>query len=104
MKQKWLRRWHRRGALALAPFLLLQAFSGVFLSFGLYRRLASLLEKHAPPPMEGAWTFFMARLHIGPGVFGTAYHALLFLGVTWVICSGVLMWANRRRHLRSRKE
>lgn len=104
MNLKNLRKWHWRGAFALAPFLLLQAFSGIFLSFGLYGRLASLLEEHAPPPIEDAWTLLMARLHLGPRLPGSVYHSLLFLGVLWVIFSGVLIWTERRRRRTSRNQ
>jgi hypothetical protein len=92
-----LRKWHRNGGIVLAPFLLLQSISGVFLSFGLHRRLGRLLQEHAPPPVEGAWNLLMAKLHFGPEALGYVYHSLLVSGIIWVLGSGGLLWLNQKR-------
>lgn len=97
MNPRSFRLWHRRVAIVLAPFLLLQSLSGLFLSFGLYGRITDLIQKQAPPPVTGTWNLLMAKLHYGPGMIGYIYHSLLFCAGLWVILSGFWIWIDLRR-------
>ncbi len=100
MKNMTLRRWHRRIGLALAPFLLLQAFSGLILTYGVFMRVGSVLEDEAPP-LRSAWNLLMAKTHFGPGLIGWIYHSVIGIGLLWLIGSGVWMgfdlWRRRRQ-------
>ncbi len=102
MNPRTLRTWHRNIAIALAPFLLLQVLSGLFLSFGFYRRIGDLIEKQAPPPVTGAWNLLMAKLHYGPGLIGYVYHSLLSLAALWIIVSGVWIWFGLKQRQRKK--
>ena len=97
MNPRSLRTWHRRVALTLAPFLLLQALSGVLLSLGLTRRLTELIEQATPLELTGAWTVLLARVHFGRGWLGDLYHGLLFVAICWVVVTGVWIWVDLTR-------
>ncbi|HKL25318.1 MAG TPA: hypothetical protein VJ910_03730 [Desulfuromonadales bacterium] len=97
MKQLDLRRWHRRAGILLAPFLLLQALSGLVLSYGVYSQVATSLAGEAPQPVRSAWNLLMAKTHYGPGLAGWMYHSLVGLGLLWLIGSGLWIWVDLRR-------
>lgn len=94
MKQSVLRRWHRHVGIVIAPFLALQAISGLILSYGVYSRVATSLAGEVPEPVRSAWQLLMAKTHYGPGLAGWIYHSLIGLGLLWMIGSGVWIWID----------
>ena len=97
MNQRGLRRWHRLAGIVLAPFLLLQAVSGLILTYGIFTRVAGVLAADAPPPVRTAWNLLMAKMHFGPGLIGWIYHSVIGLGLVWMIGSGLWIWFDLRR-------
>ncbi|MDO3377212.1 hypothetical protein [Geoalkalibacter halelectricus] len=100
MDQRQLRRWHYRVGLLLAPFLLLQAFSGLVLTYGVFSPVDTALAEEAPEVVRTAWNLLMLRLHYGPGLIGWIYHSVIGLGMIWLVLSGVWIWFDRKRKMR----
>lgn len=94
MNQGSMRRWHRRGGILLAPFLLLQTVSGLILTYGVFRQITETLSEQAPAPVKTAWNVIMAKMHYGPGLIGWLYHSLIGLGLIWLIYSGIWIWVD----------
>ena len=93
MKGPYLNKLHRYVGLAVAPFLVLQTLSGLFLDFGLFRRAGETGVVTA----RGGWDFLLVKLHFGPGFVNDAYHLLLGLGTAWMAVSGWLLYLRLRR-------
>jgi hypothetical protein len=101
MKAVILNKLHRYVGITLAPFLLLQTLSGLFLEFGLFR-------KSAPSPLEkatginrGLFDTFLVKVHFGDGFASDCYHILLGLAITWMAVTGWMpylrIWRAQRR-------
>ena len=97
MNRRTLRRWHRNAGLLLAPFLLLQALSGLFLSYGIYRRVGSLIREETAGPVYRLWDLLMAKAHYGPGLSGLIYHGFLGAGLLWILFSGTVIFFRLHR-------
>lgn len=97
MKGPVLNKAHRYAGIVIAPFMVVQVLSGLFLDFGLFRRGA------AAPGASGTragWDLFLIKAHFGPGLLSDAYHILLGCGIAWMACSGCLLYLRIRRALR----
>jgi len=85
---------HRHVGIVIAPFLIIQTLSGLFLDFGLFRRNAGTGGAGgAPTPLDA----LLVKLHFGPGLLNDAYHLLLGAGIVWMAVSGWLLYLRLRR-------
>ena len=94
MKAPPLNKLHRYVGISIAPFIVIQAVTGLLLDFGLFRR------NH--PTIEGAvarsgWDLFLLKMHFGPGLVNDTYHILLGIGIVWMAWSGWLLYLRMRR-------
>ncbi len=99
MKEPDIRKWHRRMAMVIAPLLLAQAVSGIFLSvdwlLGFHQRIGETIMEKIPPLIR-FWDMILVEIHYGLGVGGTFYHILLGFGAIGVIVSGSLIFLKIR--------
>ena len=95
MKGPVLNKLHRYVGITMAPFLLVQTLSGLFLDFGLFRRGAQV------PEPRGPWDLLLVELHFSPGLVSDAYHLLLGAAILWMAVSGWLLYLRIRRARRS---
>lgn len=102
MKEITLRKWHHQVAVYVAPLILFQTLSGLFLSFewlaGFHSAVGQLL-----PDASGwlqFWDWLAISIHYGGGRFGAIYHTALGLGLTWLVFSGIwILFKIRRRKI-----
>ena len=91
MKEPTLRKWHRYTGIGLAPLILLQAVSGLFLSFewltGLHTSAGQLMPD--APPFIQFWDWVLVGIHYGGGFTGALYHTLLGIGLIGLASSGI---------------
>ncbi len=92
MKGPYLNKLHRYVGISMAPFLLLQAASGLFLDFGLFRR-----GEGVQPEARGWGDLLLVKLHFAPGVVSDAYHLLLGAAIAWMAVTGWLLYLRIRR-------
>jgi hypothetical protein len=89
VEYKW-RKWHRRIGIVIAPLLVLQSISGLFLSLdwllGIHHRGGEAITDI--PPLLRLWDFILVEIHYGFGAPGAFYHILLGIGAVWVAVSG----------------
>lgn len=97
MKGIILNKLHRYVGITLAPFLVIQTLSGLFLDFGLFR-------KSGPSPVEtvsartrGLFDSLLVKIHFGAGFVSDCYHILLGLAITWMAVTGWLLYLRIRR-------
>ena len=99
MKEPDIRKWHRWTAIVIAPLLVAQAVSGIFLSvdwlLGIHRRTAEEIKETIPPLLR-LWDMILVEIHYGPGVGGAFYHILLGIGAVWVAVSGFMIFLKIR--------
>ncbi len=95
MKGPYLNKAHRYTGIIIAPFMVIQVLSGLFLDFGLFRRGAT--GAAGPPAMRAGWDLYLVKTHFGPGLLNDAYHVLLACGIIWMACSGWLLYLRIRR-------
>lgn len=104
MKEPTLRKWHRYAGGVLAPLVLLQALSGLFLSYewltGLHTAAGQLLPD--APPFIQFWDWVFVGIHYGGGLPGALYHALLGVGLVWLAVSGLWIFLKIRGRMRKR--
>ncbi|HEX9022798.1 MAG TPA: hypothetical protein VF799_03065 [Geobacteraceae bacterium] len=86
MKEILLRKFHRSVGIIVAPFMVVQAISGLMLGFGLFRR------PEAGPVSRGSLDDFLVTIHFKAGWLGDAYHLLLGIGIAWMALSGWLIY------------
>ncbi len=100
MKELTLRKWHRYIAVALAPLVLLQAVSGLFLSIEWLYRLLSTAGQLLPEasPFVQFWDWVFVGVHYGGGRLGALYHILLGVGLVWLATSGLWIFLKIRAH------
>ena len=95
MKEPDIRKWHRRMAIVIAPLLLAQAVSGLFLSvdwlLGFHQRIGETIKVNIPPLIR-LWDMILVEIHYGLGVGGTFYHILLGIGAIGVTVSGLMIF------------
>lgn len=84
---------HRHVGIVIAPFLVIQTVSGLFLDFGLFRRNAGTEGVGAPTLLDR----LLIKLHFGPGLANDAYHLLLGAGIVWMAVSGWALYLKIRR-------
>ena len=91
MKEPTLRKWHRNIGACIAVLVLIQALSGLFLSFEWlygFHTLAGQLLPDASALLR-FWDWVAVGVHYGGGKLGALYHALLGLGLIWLASSGL---------------
>ena len=80
MKEIYLRKLHRQIGIVVAPLLVLQATSGVFLSIdwllGFHQRVGETLRENIPPLIR-LWDLILVEIHYGLGMPGALYHIIL---------------------------
>lgn len=76
MKEKDLRKYHRTLGVILAVFVLVQAGTGLYLTF----------EYHG----------FLSTLHFGGGAIGMVYRSLLAFGMIGLVITGLSIYLKRR--------
>ena len=100
MKEPALRKLHRYSGIILAPLVLLQAVSGLFLSLewmaGLHTSAGEILPEAAP--IVKFWDWIFIGIHYGGGFSGALYHFLVGIGMVWLAVSG--LWIYFRIHQR----
>jgi len=84
---------HRYVGILIAPFLVIQTLSGLFLDFGLFRRNAGTGGAGAPTSLDA----LLVKLHFGPGLASDTYHLLLGAGIVWMAVSGWALYLKIRR-------
>ncbi len=98
MKEPTLRKWHRYTGIGLAPLILLQAVSGLFLSFewltGLHTSAGQLMPD--APPFIQFWDWVLVGIHYGGGFTGALYHTLLGIGLIGLASSGIWIFFKIR--------
>jgi len=102
MKEPTLRKWHRNIGAFIAPLVLIQALSGLFLSFewlsGLHTMAGRLLPEASP--LVRFWDWVAMGVHYGGGKAGAIYHALLGLGLIWLASSGLWIFIRIRARMK----
>jgi uncharacterized iron-regulated membrane protein len=92
------RKWHRKAGIIIAPLLILQSVSGLFLSLewllGIHHRGGEVITDL--PPLLILWDFILVEIHYGFGWPGAVYHVLLGIGAIWLAVSGLLLHSRAR--------
>ena len=103
MREITWRKWHRKTGIIVAPLLILQSVSGLFLSIdwllGIHRWGGEVIPDL--PPLLALWDFTLVEIHYGLGWPGAVYHILLGIGAIWLAVSGFLI--NLRAHARQKR-
>ncbi len=98
MKERDLIKWHRNVGIVLAPLLVLQAISGVFLSaewlLGYHQRVCEAIR--GVPLLILLLDKLIVEIHYGLGVPGAIEHIVLGTGLGWITISGFMMFLNTR--------
>ena len=99
MKEPDLRRLHRIVGVVVAPLLMLQVLSGLFISvdwlMGIHRRAGEAIKETVPPLLR-LWDTILVEIHYGPGVGGALYHIVLGVAAMWVVASGFMIFSRIR--------
>jgi len=99
MKELDLRKLHRIIGVVIAPLLILQVLSGIFLSvdwlMGIHRRAGEAIKETFSPLLR-LWDMILVGIHYGPGIGGALYHILLGIAAFWVVVSGFMIFLPRR--------
>lgn len=110
MKELDLRKWHRNVGIMLAPLLVLQAISGVFLSvdwlLGYHQRVGEVIRVNVPS-LIWLWDKILVEIHYGLQIPGAIEHIVLGIGLVWVTVSGFMMFLNiraRKKRLKGGKD
>lgn len=85
MKERDLIKWHRNVGIVLAPLLVLQAISGVFLSadwlLGYHQRVGEAIREI--PSLIWLWDKILVEIHYGLRIPGAIEHIVLGIGLVW---------------------
>jgi uncharacterized iron-regulated membrane protein len=104
MNEPTLRKWHRYAGVAIAPLVLLQAVSGLFLSFewltGLHTAAGQLLPD--APPFIRFWDWVFISIHYGGGHLGHLYHTFVGAGLVGLVASGLWIFVKIRARMKKR--
>jgi hypothetical protein len=108
MEELDIRKLHRIVGIVIAPLLILQALSGIFLSvawlLGFHRRIGETIKENIPPLIR-LWDMILVNIRYGLGVGGAFYHDLLGIGAIGVAVSGFMIFLKiRARQKRSKYE
>jgi len=99
MEESDLRKWHRKVGTALAPLIILQAISGIFLSvdwlLGYHQRIGQVIKEDVPS-LIALWDKILVTIHYGFELPGSPYHIGLGIGLIWIVISGVLIFLRIR--------
>ena len=99
MKELDLRKWHRNVGIVLAPLLVLQAISGVFLGaewlLGYHQRVGDVIRVNVPS-LIWLWDKIIVEIHYGLGIPGAFEHIVMGIGLVWITVSGFMMFLNTR--------
>ena len=96
MKGIHLNKLHRYVGITLAPFLIIQTLSGLFLKFGLFRRGGHAAEGGAVSA-TGFFDPILVKAHFGQGFVNDIYHIILGLAIAWMVVSGWILFLRIRR-------
>jgi uncharacterized iron-regulated membrane protein len=96
MKGIQLNKLHRYVGITLAPFLVIQALSGILLKFGLFNKgkggeMGGLLSP------TGNFDHLLVKIHFGPGLVNGIYHILVALAILWMAVTGWLLYLRIRK-------
>ena len=95
MKEPDLRKVHRLTGIVIAPFIILQALSGILLSvdwlLGIHRRAGEAIKENLPPLLR-LWDMILVDIHYGMGVGGALYHIMLGVAAIGVATSGFMIF------------
>lgn len=97
MKDLRINTLHRYVGIVIAPFLVIQALSGLLLDFGLFRGGGAGPGGEKAPAARSAWDLFLMKIHFGPGLISSSYHLLLGAGIIWMAVSGWVLYLRLRR-------
>jgi hypothetical protein len=108
VKELELRKFHRLAGAVLAPFIILQAVSGVLLSIdwllGVHQRIGETFRTDVPAFMR-IWDMFLVEIHYGIGKIGAVYHIVLGIGIVFTVVSGLIIFLRiRKRTLKKRRD
>ena len=99
MKEPDLRKLHRIVGVAVAPLLMLQVLSGLFISvdwlMGIHRRAGEAIKENFSPLLR-LWDMILVDIHYGPGTVGALYHIVLGIAAIWVVASGFMIFLRIR--------
>ena len=83
----------------MAPLLVLQVLSGIFISvdwlMGIHTRAGEAIEETYPPFLK-LWDIILVDMHYGPGTAGAFYHIVLGIASLWVVASGFVIYLRIR--------
>ena len=103
MKEPDLRKLHRIAGVAVAPLLILQVLSGIFISvdwlMGIHRRAGEAIKENFSPLLR-LWDMILVDIHYGPGMGGALYHIVLGIAAIWVVASGLTIFLRIRARRR----
>jgi uncharacterized iron-regulated membrane protein len=97
MKGIHLNKLHRYVGICIAPFLVVQTFSGLLLDFGLFRRGVTGAGGDEGAHLRNAADTLLVKIHFGPGIVSDCCHILLGMGVLWMAVSGWMLYLRLRR-------
>jgi uncharacterized iron-regulated membrane protein len=97
MKPIILNKLHRYVGITLAPFLMLQTLSGLFLDFGLFRGSAPSSAETVTARTRGLFDSLLVKVHFGAGLISDCYHVLVGLAITWMAVTGWMLFLRIRR-------
>jgi hypothetical protein len=99
MKELTLRKWHRQVGIVIAPLIILQALSGIFLRVDwlleVQQRVGEAIKENIHPLLR-LWDMILVNIHYGMGVGGAFYHVLLGIAAIWVAISGFMIFVRIR--------
>jgi uncharacterized iron-regulated membrane protein len=101
MKAIYLNKLHRYVGICIAPFIVIQTFSGLLLDFGFFRRSRSGSGVEEASHARNVADSLLVKIHFGPGLLNDCYHLLLGLGVLWMAVTG---WMLYLRIIKMRKK
>ncbi len=107
MKELALRKWHRRMGIILALFIILQAGSGLLLSFsGLgspHEHDEPIAHEHDEHDDEGSrWLGTFKNIHHGGGTAGNVYRIIIGVGTLGMALSGAAIFYQIKHRIKKR--
>jgi hypothetical protein len=106
MKEADLRKWHRRMGLGLALFFVIQAGTGLLISFGEWSpshshansKAHELAEHHEE--QEASEHGSLGLVHHGGGAIGFIYRVLVGTGIIGMAVSGTIIFIESRARVK----
>ena len=88
--------------------ILLQAVSGLVLSIewllGFHARVGAMIDASRVPEGVQVWDWLFVNVHYGGGKAGALYHAVLALGLIWLVVTGFAINHRVQQRLRQMEE